>query len=75
MNSIYLLILLHINVFTVTFGQFNVLLLKKVLISVKKEILFTPNLWTPLYVAISINIEINKYCKYIFILSESYLKH
>ncbi len=37
MNSIYLLILLHINVFTVTFGQFNVPLLKKVLISVKKK--------------------------------------
>ncbi len=29
MNSMYVLILLHINVFTVTFGQFNVPFLKK----------------------------------------------
>ncbi len=66
MNSMYVLILLHINVFTVTFGQFNAPFLKKVLISVQKKRI-NPKLCHS--VAISINLEINKYCTFIFILS------
>ncbi len=62
------LILLHINVFTVTFGQFNAPLLKKKYSFLSKE-MYLPQTFEHHSVAISINIEINKYCKCIFILS------